>query len=421
MADAVKAVLARIKERFTDRSTPPYSIGLPGMPDGPPEPSRLPAVIRNRRHRRRLRAALREYAPTIGMAYAGRAGAPWQLGMWEPYLLASGEPCVIFHLHEKYLDFVRANSDLKSPIIQLGGHRFGDLRDVLAPSLTSLYYVQNAKNNAGYMRHRHVTHVWLNHGDSDKPANFNPRHAKYDVLVVCGQAGIDRYAKHGITIPREKFEILGRPQASDIEPARGPIASLDQPTVLYAPTWQGVDETVNFSSLERGPEIVQALADRGARVIFRPHPLSYRWAKRRKAIKATHDVLRKHREATGVEHVFGQVADKDWSVADCCNHADALISDVSSVVSDFLQSEKPYAMTTMKTGVDEFRAEYSVAETAYVLLGDLSNLDDVLDDLLKNDPLAEARSEKKRYVLGDFTGHESADAFAAYVRRLAQG
>jgi hypothetical protein len=364
---------------------------------------------------------LSDYAPTIGMAYAGRAGAPWQLGMWEPYLLESGEPCIILHLREGYLDFLLSNSDLKSPLIQLGSRGFRDLDDVLPPSLTSLYYVQNAKSNAGYMKRRHLTHVWLNHGDSDKPANFNPRHANYDVLVVCGQAGIDRYAKHGIEIPREKFAVLGRPQASGIQAARGPIGAVEQPTVLYAPTWQGVDETVNFSSLEQGPLIVQALIDRGVRVFFRPHPLSYRFRRRRAVVHQIRDVLKEHRERTGTRHAYGTYPEKKLSVVDCANVADALISDVSSVVSDFLQSEKPYAMTSMKTGIEQFRAENSVAETAYVLLGDLSNLDEVLDDLLEGDPLAEARSAKKRYVLGDFTGRESADAFAAFVRRLAQG
>ena len=75
----------------------------------------------------------------------------------------------------------------------------------------------------------------------------------------------------------------------------------------------------------------------------------------------------------------------------------------------------------MRAGVEAFREEFSVAETGYVLLGDLSNLDEVLDDLLVRDPLAAARAERKRYVLGDFVGEESADAFASFVRELVRG
>nr|WP_254451094.1 CDP-glycerol glycerophosphotransferase family protein [Aeromicrobium stalagmiti] len=271
------------------------------------------------------------------------------------------------------------------------------------------------------MEHTRLTHVWLNHGDSDKPANFNPRHALYDVLVVCGQAGIDRYAKHGIHVDPEKFVILGRPQASGVKPAYGRIADKDPKVVLYAPTWQGLEDAVNFSSLERGPEIVRALIERDVTVVFRPHPLSYRWRIRRAVVQEIREILQQDKATSDRKHLWGRTVDKKWTVANCANRSHALISDVSSVVSDFLQSQKPYAMTSMRASVDDFRAEFSVAETGYVLLGDLSNLDEVLDDLLVADPLAAARAERKRYVLGDFVGEESADAFADFVKGLVRG
>lgn len=452
------------REPLTD--VPTHSFGLPGMPDGPPAPQRLVPVVRTAllavalllvlgvvvltppwlvalpvvvvalalagvasegtvrhvRHRRRLRRALVRHAPTTALAYAGRSGGPWQLRMWEPYVLRSGEPNVIINLHAKYVERILTEGDepLRSPFVQLGSRGMKDLPDAVVPSLRAFFYVQNAQTNARFMALKGITHVWLNHGDSDKPANYNPRHADYDVLVVCGQAGIDRYANHGIHVEPAKFEVLGRPQASDVRPARGPIASLEQPTVLYAPTWQGLDPSVNFSSLEQGPRIVAALLQRGVRVVFRPHPLSYRWRIRRAVVHEIHRLLEADRAAGGPEHVWGRQADVEWSVADCSNASDALISDVSSVVSDWLQSEKPYCMTAMRSGVEEFRAEYPIAQTAYVLQGDLANLDDVLDDLLVRDPLAEERSVRKRYVLGDFQGEESADAFAAFVRRVVR-
>jgi hypothetical protein len=444
--------------------TPSHAYGLPGLADGPPRPSRLSpsayvtvsvvaivaalvlvvvdaprwayvvlavlaalawlvaaeSALRLARHRRRMRHALEAYAPTIGMAFAGRSGAPWQLRMWEPYLLRSGERCIVINLHPKYTKLILDGANLTSPLIILGSRETADLDTVLVPSVSALFYVQNARRNADFMAYDRLTHVWLNHGDSDKPANFNVRHADYDMLVVCGQAGIDRYARHGIHVDPEKFRVLGRPQASGIESATGSIAERDPQVVLYAPTWQGLEDSVNFSSLERGPEIVKALLDRGCTVVFRPHPLSYRWRIRRVVVREIHALLKEDKSLTGRRHVWGSQADKRWSVADCANHSDALISDVSSVVSDFLQSEKPYAMTSMRASIEDFRAEFTIAQTAYVLLGDLSNLDDVLDDLLGSDPLAEARRESKRYVLGDFVGDESAEAFANFVRHLAQ-
>lgn len=444
--------------------TPSYSYGLPGVPDGPPKPGRIPAeahtwvslaaavvavlltvvgapwpvfaalaavtvvgwlacagtMLRYVRHNRRVRHALEAYAPTIAMGFAGRSGGPWQLRMWEPYLLRSGERCVVITLHEKYLPLILDGAGLTSPLVQLGSRGTRDLDSLFVPSIRAVFYVQNALANKGFMAHTRLTHVWLNHGDSDKPANFNPRHALYDLLVVCGQAGIDRYERHGIHVAAEKFRILGRPQASGVLPARGPIAQRRPKRVLYAPTWHGVDESVNFSSLEKGPDIVRALIARDVSVIFRPHPLSYRWRRKAAVIQEIRDILRADRQSSARKHRWGKIVDKEWSIVDCANHSHALISDVSSVVSDFLQSEKPYAMTSMRAGVEEFREEFSVAQTGYVLLGDLSNLDEVLDDLLARDPLAAARAERKRYVLGDFVGEESADAFADFVRDLVR-
>ena len=250
---------------------------------------------------------------------------------------------------------------------------------------------------------------------------MNPRHGNYDLLVVCGQAGIDRYERHGITIARDKFVVLGRPQSAGIEMCTGPIGNLADKKVLYAPTWQGVDEQVNFSSLEQGPAIVRALIERGATVLFRPHPLSYRWRRRRATISEIRQILKQDRETSPRFHRWGKQIDTVWSIADLTNQCDALVSDVSSVVSDFLASGKPYAMTSMHGPIDAFREENPVAETGYVILGDMSNLGEALDGLLFDDPLAAARDERRRYVLGDVTGEESADAFAGFVRTLAEG
>jgi hypothetical protein len=445
---------------------PSYAIGLPGLADGPPVKSRVPAqlysavgvcggllalvvaslgvpaivlialavlllalfvvaadaLVRYLTGNLKLERALRAYVPTIGMAYAGGTGGSWQLPMWEPYLLRSGERCVIINLHQKYLERILGGQPpLRSPFVQLGSRGAAHLGQVLVPSLRTLYYVQNAGANVGFLKHSRITHVWLNHGDSDKPAAFNPRHATYDRLVVSGQAAIDRYARHGIDVPAEKFAVVGRPQASKIQPFHGHIAHQSPQKVLYAPTWHGITPEVNFSSLEVGSTIVRALIDRGVTVVFRPHPLSYNARIHRSRVQAIQKILRSDRKRSGRQHIWGQQAEQVWSVADCANHVDALVSDLSSVVSDFLQSEKPFAMTSMRTNsIERFRDENIVARAAYVLLGDLSNLEAVLNDLLRTDPLAGIRSQLKRYVLGDFTGEQSADAFAALVRQLVE-
>ena len=77
-------------------------------------------------------------------------------------------------------------------------------------------------------------------------------HAIYDKIYAAGQAGIDRYARHGVDIARSKFEIVGRPQVEQITRARGPIGSLEDVTVLYAPTWRGPYADSRVYSLPEG-------------------------------------------------------------------------------------------------------------------------------------------------------------------------
>lgn len=435
----------------------PQSYRLPGMPDGMPTSSRravavviaagLAAIgwlaaagantwahagvvvatvlmcaavhrLRAWLHCHRLHRALRAFAPQIALVYAGKSGGSWQLGMWEPALLHSGLPLVVINWHQGYLAMALDGTSV--PVIQVGRTSQRAIDGLVVPTLRAFFYVQNARRNVEFMRYEHLTHVWLGHGDSDKPASFNARHARYDRVVVSGQAAIDRYAVHGIHMDPDRFELLGRPQIADIRRASTPVSQIDAPTVLYAPTWQGVEGSINFSSLSRGPRIVRALVARGCIVVFRPHPLSHRWKRQRRIIGRVHDILEADSAGSGRPHVYGDAAETVWSVADCCNHADALISDVSSVVTDFLQSEKPYAMVSMHTGVAAFRAEFSLARTGYVINRRLRNIQAVLNRLLVDDPLAEARIARKRYVLGELDGQASTEAFAEFVRRVGR-
>ncbi|NEB05935.1 hypothetical protein [Streptomyces sp. SID13726] len=87
----------------------------------------------------------------------------------------------------------------------------------------------------------------------------------------------------------------------------------------------------------------------------------------------------------------------------CFNRADLLISDVSSVVSDFLASGKPYAVANT-SGLSEraFREAFPTAGAATVLTPDGSGVRQLLDAVRhpELDGLVEARRELKRRLLG---------------------
>jgi hypothetical protein len=95
-----------------------------------------------------------------------------------------------------------------------------------------------------------------------------------------------------------------------------------------------------------------------------------------------------------------------------------MVADVSGVVTDFMQSLKPYAMVATGDKTDIFRARFPSSCSAYVIEWDLSTLDDALDAMLGDDPLAPTRAERRQYYLGGYENGESARAFVRYLQTL---
>ncbi len=87
----------------------------------------------------------------------------------------------------------------------------------------------------------------------------------------------------------------------------------------------------------------------------------------------------------------------------CFNRADLLVSDVSSVVSDFLASGKPYAVANTSGLPEEtFRETFPTVRAATVLAPDAGGVPGLLAAVRhpEKDELAEARAELKRHLLG---------------------
>ncbi|WP_245797749.1 CDP-glycerol glycerophosphotransferase family protein [Mangrovactinospora gilvigrisea] len=88
---------------------------------------------------------------------------------------------------------------------------------------------------------------------------------------------------------------------------------------------------------------------------------------------------------------------------ECFNQADMLISDVSSVVADFVASLKPYVLTNAENlPDDEFYAAYTTAGGAYLLDRECTRLPAILQAVREpwHDPMAPHRRALKDYVLG---------------------
>ncbi|MEV0734661.1 hypothetical protein AB0I51_01565 [Streptomyces sp. NPDC050549] len=106
---------------------------------------------------------------------------------------------------------------------------------------------------------------------------------------------------------------------------------------------------------------------------------------------------------------------------DCFNVSDAMVSDISSVVSDFIASGKPYAVTdSAKLGVEEFKRQNTAVRAAVILSNKAAELGELLAAVRAPDadPLAEDRKELKEYLLGP-DEPTSIEQFNTAVRDLA--
>ncbi|MEU4488319.1 hypothetical protein [Streptomyces purpurascens] len=93
----------------------------------------------------------------------------------------------------------------------------------------------------------------------------------------------------------------------------------------------------------------------------------------------------------------------DPRLYDCFNVSDAMVSDISSVVSDFIASGKPYAVTdSAELGVEEFKRNNTAVRAAVILSNSAAELGELLGAVRDQaaDPLAEDRKELKQYLLG---------------------
>ncbi|GHG57430.1 glycosyl transferase [Flavimobilis marinus] len=377
------------------------------------------ALVLRVRDRQRVEAglhrALSEHGPRFVLHWDAPAGTAYQVAMWLPYLERLGERFVVLVRSSANFDEVVRLTD--APVVLRKG--LTDLDSVVTPSMKVAFYVNTATKNCHYVRYTQMTHIQLNHGDSDKAPSFNPVFRMYDKNFVAGQAAIDRFATHGVSMPQEMFAIVGRPQVEHVAVATAPISTVGAPTVLYAPTWAGFYADSNYCSLGTGVAMVQTLLDRGARVVFRPHPYARKHARYAAACDEIIALLARDRETTGRDHLFGTRAEREMSVVDCFNASDAMIADVSSVVPDYLFSEKPFAMVAVSRPAATFAAEFPIAEAAYVVdghKGRLQGFGDVLDQMLGSDPLATTRRERKVYYLGDIPAATYAQRFLDEAR-----
>jgi hypothetical protein len=200
-------------------------------------------------------------------------------------------------------------------------------------------YVSHHPRNFLPLRFGGVAHVYLGHGDSDKAVSASNQLKAYDRVFVAGQAGIDRITAELLWFDLDRLIPIGRPQLAPI-PRRA--SRYDRPSVLYAPTWEGAQASMAYSSVpSSGLAIVRSLHGQGFRVVYRPHP---RMGANRPDVAAADRLLREEFSVPAArEH--GSMVRTDEPLAEAFADADILVTDVSSVAVEWLPTRRPIVVT----------------------------------------------------------------------------
>jgi len=398
--------------------------------------------------------------------YGGAEEDVYQLNVWIDALERLPEPTLVLIRNPAA---VPGLAKTRLPVLLVPGAV--ELMALEFSMLKVVFYVANVGNNIHMLRLPHLTSVFLGHGDSDKSASANPFAKVYDEIWVAGRVARERYVRADVGVRGEDIVEVGRPQLEDIavgpradrlitgesvvgspavgagttvseatasEPASTPgsqgtaeagakgafeVAALDHGprafTVLYAPSWEGwVEDPVASSLVPMGLGLVKVLLTcPGVRVVYKPHPLTgHRSAQAAKVHQQIVDLLITREDDHAV--VLGRTP----TLLECFNTSDALISDVSSVVSDFIQSEKPYFICNpANLGRDVFIGRYPSSAAAYLVDRSLNDLvASVAMAASGQDVLAADRLALKYELLGPSEPGPQA-RFAREVGRIVAG
>ena len=356
--------------------------------------------------------AIERLGPKFVIHFAGSRESEYQLQMWLPYFEQVGDPYMII-IRERHLVAGIAERT-EAPIVVVPTQSVLD--KLLPESVRACFYVNHAVKNAQLIKLDKYLHVQLMHGDSDKAISRSPVSLMYDRVFVAGQAGVDRYHRHGVDIPNYKFKRIGRPQLHDLQVGRREKLETDRKVVLYTPTWTGLTEDVNYSSLTQGRQIIEALLRRDVTVIFRTHPYTRTNAAYLELAEEIKAIIAADAAKTGRAHLWGGQAESEVTLSDCINAADVAISDISGTASDWLYCGRPFAMTDPRGFGDDYLEQFPLARAAYLLDRDAGNLEAVLDELLVTDSKAGLRAEVREYYLGDIAPGDLVGVFVEEVK-----
>jgi len=261
-------------------------------------------------------------------------------------------------------------------------------------SIRQIFYVNNSFRNFHSLINNKAVHIHINHGESEKISTFSNQVKAYDYVYIVGDAAYNKYMLNLVNIDKNKFIKVGRPQIEYIEPVE--IETYGKKVVLYAPTWEGGFEDMNYSSIMKyGEKIVETLIEEGYFILYKPHPFV---GSRDREYKRINEKIISRLENYKYAAVFPK-----GNILNLYPKVDLAIFDNSATIIDFLIFDRPFLLTEMFDD-SSTRGIIPVIKYAGENLNDenIDNLKNIINNNLEKDEFKDMRNKIKKYYLGDF-------------------
>jgi CDP-Glycerol:Poly(glycerophosphate) glycerophosphotransferase len=300
----------------------------------------FPRTIPDRRGEDLVLAESR-FDAAVMVYFPGALDTTYQITPWLPTLeaLHRVHRVVIVCQDSRVAELLASASSF--PVVTIA--RYGTLDGILSRSDVKLaLYVSHLPRNFESLRFSSLLHAYIGHGDSDKGVSASNQLKAYDYVFAPGQAAVDRIERRLMRFDSAKHcRIVGQPLTLSAPiPAEGEATGSG--AVLYAPTWEGAQPSVAYSSvLSHGERLVQGLLDDGRfPVLYRPHPLI---GVTSPAYAVADQAIRERIAAAGPPNRV--ILAEDEPLESTFARASALVCDVSAVATAWLPSLKPIVVT----------------------------------------------------------------------------
>ncbi|WP_155838778.1 CDP-glycerol glycerophosphotransferase family protein [Arthrobacter castelli] len=342
----------------------------------------------------------------------------YQLEQWLPVLEQLNREHKVLLLFRKVGTLREVKKKTSLPMIFV--RRFEDVMDLYDTNDYRLgIYVNNGVTNFQSLTFSRMVHVHVNHGESDKLSMVSNQAKAYDKVFIAGPAAMERHRSVLLDFDESKLAMVGRPQL-DLDFPRE-LAEEDMRTVMYAPTWEGENESNNYTSLDLyGREIVDALLRLpDTRVVYKPHPRIA--TSRNPEISGAHFDIVQAIEQANIGRSIPHIVSTAGNILAMFNDVETLVTDVSSVGLDFLylHPDKPLVLSDRRSNRQQLERDAPIARACPVVdETTVTGMDKLISSVLEAEDGSSQRARMRRYYFGDLKKGDSTRAFITAVEEL---